>query len=569
MKTSCFLFHNSVYENQQLTYQELNRKVNQLASYLQSLDVAPETMVGICLERSLEMVIGLYGIIKAGGAYVPIDPEYPEERLQFMLEDTNAPVILTQSKFYNELKQINATSKIIPLDTDQNWQEQKHTKNFKVQLTPDNLAYMIYTSGSTGKPKGAMNTHIAICNRLLWMQDAYQLTSEDKILQKTPFSFDVSVWEFFWPLITDASLVVAKPGGHKDSNYLVEFIIAQGITTLHFVPSMMQIFVQDPNADKCQSIQRVICSGEALPFDLQEKLFERLPDVNLYNLYGPTEAAIDVTHWTCQKHSSLKKVPIGAGGNVLYFQELAINLGKERPFYALQPPGLDGTTPPLTSIENLATHYIKTIKTVQKTGPYYLDGHSFGGLVAFEMAQQLIKNSENVHLLAILDCPSPTYYHPTGEDWDEARWLTQISGIISHLYGKDIGITEDSFQPFDDEEKLVYLHETLKACDFLPKEAKLAHFKGFVEVYKTNLLMTVDINKDIYPSNLVLFKSTDRQPHELEHENTEQIREDHTLGWNQYLSKEIAVCMIPGDHLTMLTDPNVKELATQMNSYFI
>ncbi|KPA15500.1 amino acid adenylation domain protein [Candidatus Magnetomorum sp. HK-1] len=301
-----------IFENQKLTYKELNIKSNQLASYLQTFGVVAETMVGICVERSLEMVIGLYGIIKAGGAYVPIDPEYPSERLKFMIEDANAPVILTQGKFFNELKLINKTAQIIPLDTDTNWQKQNNKENLNIEIRPDNLAYMIYTSGSTGKPKGAMNTHIAICNRLLWMQDAYQLTSEDNVLQKTPFSFDVSVWEFFWPLITGAHLIVAKPGGHKDSSYLVEFIIDHNITTLHFVPSMLQIFVQDPNVDKCHSLKRVICSGEALPFELQENLFDKLPTVNIYNLYGPTEAAIDVTHWTCLHKSPLKKVPIGS-----------------------------------------------------------------------------------------------------------------------------------------------------------------------------------------------------------------------------------------------------------------
>ena len=256
----------------------------------------------------------------------------------------------------------------------------------------------------------------------------------------------------------------------------------------------------------------------------------------------------------------------GAGGNVLYFQELAMNLGKERPFYALQPPGLDGKTPPLKNIEDLAKHYIKAIKTIQKTGPYYLGGHSFGGLVAFEMSQQLIKNNEEVALLAILDSPAPIYSQPTGEGWDEARWLTQIANIISHLYGKNLEITEDSFKSFaEDDEKLKFLHDKLKEYDFLPKEAKLSHFKGFIDVYKTNLLMTVNVNKDIYPVNPVLFRSTDRQPQELEHDNTEKIRDDYTLGWNQFLSKEIDVCMIPGDHLTMLTDPNVKELAKQIN----
>ncbi|MEJ1935115.1 amino acid adenylation domain-containing protein, partial [Nostoc sp. NIES-2111] len=177
-------------------------------------------------------------------------------------------------------------------------------------IQPDNLAYVIYTSGSTGKPKGAMNTHKGICNRLLWMQETYQLNTTDTVLQKTPFSFDVSVWEFFWTLITGARLVIAKPGGHKDSDYLIDLITQEQITTLHFVPSMLQAFLQNRHVEKCSSLRRVVCSGEALPVDLQNRFFQRL-ECELHNLYGPTEAAIDVTFWQCQKNSNLKTVPIG------------------------------------------------------------------------------------------------------------------------------------------------------------------------------------------------------------------------------------------------------------------
>ena len=169
---------------------------------------------------------------------------------------------------------------------------------------------MIYTSGSTGKPKGAMNTHRGICNRLLWMQDQYGLTAADTILQKTPFSFDVSVWEFFWPLLVGARLVLARPGGHREPAYLVDLIREQQVTVLHFVPSMLGIFLDQPGVEHCLSLRHVICSGEALPFHLQEQFFKLLP-AQLHNLYGPTEAAVDVTHWTCQRDSERKFVPIG------------------------------------------------------------------------------------------------------------------------------------------------------------------------------------------------------------------------------------------------------------------
>jgi amino acid adenylation domain-containing protein len=177
-------------------------------------------------------------------------------------------------------------------------------------VTAENLAYVIYTSGSTGRPKGVMNCHQGIVNRLLWMQDEYQLTATDRVLQKTPFSFDVSVWEFFWPLLVGSRLVVARPEGHKDSSYLIDVIVDQEITTMHFVPSMLQIFLEDRDVEKCRCLKRVICSGEALPYDLQERFFKRL-DAELHNLYGPTEAAVDVTYWECRRDSEQHIVPIG------------------------------------------------------------------------------------------------------------------------------------------------------------------------------------------------------------------------------------------------------------------
>jgi amino acid adenylation domain-containing protein/non-ribosomal peptide synthase protein (TIGR01720 family) len=311
-----------VFDNQYLTYRELNDNANQLSHYLQSLGVRPDVLVGICVERSLEMVIGLLGILKAGGAYVPFDPEYPQQRLAFMGEDSQVPVLLTQEKFKETL--LYHPAQVICLDSDWITIAQQQQDNPVAGTHPDNLAYVIYTSGSTGTPKGAMNTHAGICNRLLWMQEAYRLTAADRVLQKTPFSFDVSVWEFFWTLLTGACLVIAQPGGHRDSAYLVELINQEQITTLHFVPSMLRIFLEELRSSDQEnfplssqspvpSLKRVICSGEALPFDLQEHFFDRL-DAELHNLYGPTEAAIDVTAWACKRdrESTEPVVPIGS-----------------------------------------------------------------------------------------------------------------------------------------------------------------------------------------------------------------------------------------------------------------
>ncbi len=296
------------FEGSQLCYRELNERANQLAHYLRGMGVGPDTLVGVAMERSLEMVVALYGVLKAGGAYVPIDPEYPQERVAFMLHDANVAVLLTQTRLAGLLPSHNG--RVVCVDGE--WEQIAHqdvaTPAGKTQQS--HLAYMIYTSGSTGRPKGAMNTHRGICNRLLWMQDQYGLTEADKVLQKTPFSFDVSVWEFFWPLLVGARLVVAEPGGHRDPTYLVKLVKGQGITVLHFVPSMLRAFLEEPGVETCESLRHVICSGEALPYDLQEEFFRLLPS-QLHNLYGPTEAAVDVTHWTCRPHDERKIVPIG------------------------------------------------------------------------------------------------------------------------------------------------------------------------------------------------------------------------------------------------------------------
>lgn len=296
-----------VFEDEQVSYRELNRRANQLAHHLRTLGVGPEALVGICIERSVEMVVGLFGILKAGGAYVPIDPAYPQERMAFMLADAQVIALLTQKKFLGKIPEFDKP--VICLDS--GWKDiaGENDNNPHNSISADNLAYVIYTSGSTGKPKGVMIEHRGICNRLLWMQDAFRLTASDRVLQKTTFCFDVSVWEFFWPLITGAALVVARPDGHKDSNYLVNLIESRKITTIHFVPSMLQLFLEADNSNCC-SLKRVICSGEALPLELEKRFFNKMTS-ELYNLYGPTEASVDVTFYQCSRDSQSHTVPIG------------------------------------------------------------------------------------------------------------------------------------------------------------------------------------------------------------------------------------------------------------------
>ena len=293
--------------DERLSYAELNQRANRLAHHLISLGVKPEMKVGIAVERSIEMVAGLLAILKAGGAYVPLDPEYPPARLGYMIEDSDIELLLTQSRLKGALP-LTDTLQVLELDTLDLGAESEHDP--QVAVHGENLAYVIYTSGSTGKPKGAANRHRALRNRLQWMQDAYRLDGSDTVLQKTPFSFDVSVWEFFWPLMVGARLALARPGDHRDPDRLVELITAHDVTTLHFVPSMLQAFLGHEGIAACTGLRRVICSGEALSVDAQQALFKRLPKLALHNLYGPTEAAIDVSHWTC-RDDDRSHVPIG------------------------------------------------------------------------------------------------------------------------------------------------------------------------------------------------------------------------------------------------------------------
>ena len=321
------------YEDEQLTYAQLNARANRLAHRLRGLRdgagealVVPDARVAICVERSLEMVVGLLGILKSGAAYVPVDPEYPQDRIAYVLQDAGAKVLLTQSHLRDGLPAVKAvvsgsdgsnsgTVHVLLLDDESTYagEPEENIGRQETGQTSGNLAYVIYTSGSTGLPKGVMNEHRGVVNRLCWMQQAYGLTAEDRVLQKTAFSFDVSVWEFFWTLLNGARLVMARPGGHRDPQYLVETIGQTGITTLHFVPSMLQMFVYAlPEGETgCASLQRIVCSGEELPLSLQHACQERLGHAALYNLYGPTEAAIDVTHWTCDAGQQQGYVPIG------------------------------------------------------------------------------------------------------------------------------------------------------------------------------------------------------------------------------------------------------------------
>ncbi|WP_237534734.1 amino acid adenylation domain-containing protein, partial [Streptomyces sp. SID3343] len=287
-----------------LTYHELDAAADRVAHRLHVEGVGPGDLVAVSAERSPELVAALLGVLRSGAAYTPLDPEYPADRLAFMLADSGAPVLLTHRKL--PVPQ-GCAARVLYVDDVAEWPPAP-TK--PAGPLADDVAYMIYTSGSTGRPKGVPNTHRAIVNRIRWMQDSYRLDAADAVLQKTPASFDVSVWEFFWPLTTGARLVLARPGGHKDAAYLRDVIAEQGVTVAHFVPAMLTMFLAEEDVERCTTLRRVVCSGEELAPDGARAFRNRLPGCALANLYGPTEAAVDVTAWECD--DAPDTVPIGA-----------------------------------------------------------------------------------------------------------------------------------------------------------------------------------------------------------------------------------------------------------------
>ncbi|GGM89380.1 hypothetical protein GCM10011609_27800 [Lentzea pudingi] len=299
-----------LFEDERLSFAELDSRANRLASLLVDRGAGPERFVGVALPRSVDLVVTLVAVLKAGAAYLPIETGQPVDRVAMLLEESTPIAVVARRD----------TAGDVPRDAPLVVIDDEHvvaalaasTGNPRREpLSPQHPAYLIYTSGSTGRPKGVLVSHEAIVNRLEWMQAKFGLASDDRVLQKTPFGFDVSVWEFFWPLITGAALVVARPDGHRDPDYLATLIRTEGVTTVHFVPSMLQAFLSGRGAAGCTGLRRVICSGEALPAALADRFHEILP-VPLHNLYGPTEAAVDVTSWDCEPGSDRASIPIGA-----------------------------------------------------------------------------------------------------------------------------------------------------------------------------------------------------------------------------------------------------------------
>ncbi len=326
-----------VFEESSLTYRQLNNKANQLARVLREKGVTPNSIVAIMVERSLEMIIGIMGIVKAGGAYLPISPDNPEERITYMLKDSEAKIVLTQNRFIHKAHFDGLT-----IDLEGNGLYVGKKGNLKKVNSPRDIAYVIYTSGSTGKPKGVLIEHRSLINRLNWMQKSYSIGESDTILQKTPYTFDVSVWELFWWSLQGSRVCFLKPGDEKDPSKIVDEIEKNNITTMHFVPSMLNAFLEYMEAcidvKRLSSLRQVFASGEALSLQ-QVKRFNKLlkerNNTKLFNLYGPTEATIDVSYFDCSSGEALHIIPIGKAidNTRLYV------LDKNR---RLQPVGITG-----------------------------------------------------------------------------------------------------------------------------------------------------------------------------------------------------------------------------------
>lgn len=293
-----------------LTYGELDARVNQLARTLRARGLGKDDLVAIAAERSPEVPVAVFAVLRAGAAYVPVDPTYPGERISYLLDDARAKLVLAQRRWIDALP---TDSRVLDLDARDNY----HPCADSLPPVGDghDLAYVIYTSGSTGKPKGVMIEHHSVVNRIDWMQRAYPIGPADVILQKTPTSFDVSVWELFWWAFVGARVCLLEPGGHREPDAIIEAVRRHAVTTMHFVPSMLAAFldyVEDADArEDLTSLRRVFASGEALGGHHVTR-FRRLLPASLVNLYGPTEATVDVSHYDCADYQPPGPVPIGS-----------------------------------------------------------------------------------------------------------------------------------------------------------------------------------------------------------------------------------------------------------------
>ena len=301
-----------VFGDQQVSYGDLNARANHLARRLRDRGIGRDQLVGVALERSVELIVGVLAVLKAGGGYLPLDPDYPPDRLLHMLRDSGARLILTQGRLLERLAPViaEAAAEAWTIDVENEAGAGEAARNLDIAVHPDSLAYVMYTSGSTGMPKGVACSHGALAARLGWMQAEYRLDASETLLQKTPFSFDVSVWEILWPLAAGARLAIAAPGTHREPRLIIDAVIAHDVTTLHFVPPMLEHFIAEPQAKHCVTLRRLFAGGEALSAELKARVLAAFPNVRFDNRYGPTEALINATFWNCRDDGAAR-VPIG------------------------------------------------------------------------------------------------------------------------------------------------------------------------------------------------------------------------------------------------------------------
>jgi amino acid adenylation domain-containing protein len=325
--------HDRYWGTSSLTYAQVNEKANQVANLLRERGVRPGHIVGIMVERSFAMIIGIFGIIKAGGAYLPLSPDDPPERLKYTLLNAGVRILLVHASTFSK-----APAEMLVINLEQPQTYTRSTSNPAVVNQPSDLAYVIYTSGSTGKPKGVMIEHRAVVNRLHWMQNAYPICEQDVLLQKTPFCFDVSVWELFWWALAGARLVLLMPRGEKIPQVLLEAVRRNRVAVLHFVPSMLNVFLEylegrpEKVAVALPSLRRIFASGEALsPVHVRKfnEIISKATGCRLTNLYGPTEATVDATFFDCPTGGAFDCIPIGQP--IQNLRAYIIREGKEMP----------------------------------------------------------------------------------------------------------------------------------------------------------------------------------------------------------------------------------------------
>jgi len=846
-----------LFEDQQMTYRELNAKANQLAHYLQTLGVKPEVLVGICIERSIEMVIGLFGILKAGGAYLPLEPAYPAKRLAFMLEDAQVLVLLTQSNVKEKLSETQA--QVVYLDVEVETLSRFAEENLKSGVGPENLAYVIYTSGSMGKPKGVMVQHLSVINLLTGLHQAiyaFESNSQLHVSLNGALAFDTSVKQVI-QLLHGHILDIVPDGIRFDQDALLAYLQEHQIDVFDCTPSQLGLFISKWQLTNAVSVPHTILVGGESIDNLTWQFLQQAKKTYFYNVYGPTECTVDTTVCTLptapvkpvigrpiantqiyilEPHRKLVPIGVpgelhiggiglargylnrpdltaekfiknpfsenpnsrlyktgdlarylpcgnieylgridnqvkirgfrielgeieavlaqhpfvtenavivhevsktdkrlvayfvphqgqvientalrsfltsllpdymipsafvtidtlpltpngkidrralsqlsvknyyssdktfvaprdalelqlaqiwqevldvypvgvqdnffelgghsllavrlmaeiqqqlgknlslatlfqgatieqlanilrqqtdsqswsplvaiqphgskrpffcmpGSGGNVIYFHQLARHLGTEQPFYALQARGLDGESAPFTCVEDVAAYYLEAIRTVQAQGPYFLGGHSFGALVAFEMAQQLHRQGQTVALLAILDLPAlRPDREPIELDWNEAQWMAAIAQILEALSGKTLGLSFDDFQALDADDAHKLLKERLESVNLLPVDADINTVRRLVQVIKADELAFLRyVPPAGYPNRITLFKTGDVYQDELG--ILEEIPDDPAWGWGCLSTEQVEVLMVPGTHTTMLTEPHVQVLADKL-----